>query len=50
MALLCHFDDKTNRPLIIFPGLQGDYVRFNTGNREKLSYSQAEQARPAAWL
>ena len=29
---------------------QGDHVGFNTGNGEKLSFSQREQARLAAWL
>ena len=30
--------------------LQGDYVGFNNGNGEKLSHSQVEPGRPAAWL
>ena len=32
------------------PNVEGDHVGFNTGNGEKLSYSQAKQSRPAAWL
>ena len=30
--------------------VQGDYVGFNIVNGKKLSYSQAEPERPAAWL
>ena len=29
---------------------KGGYVGFNTGNVEKLSYSQAEPGQAAAWL
>ena len=41
---------RLNMLLVVLALIQGDYVGFNTGNGEKLSYSQAAGLACSAWL